>query len=99
MAQPRFWWFVLFRLANGALTHTYGYPDEYWQAQEVAHRSAFGYGYLTWEWRERIRSILHPWCFAVAYQLVACLGLGDTELVASTAGRWLRALCAPPTTH
>ncbi|KAI8050246.1 Alg9-like mannosyltransferase family-domain-containing protein [Syncephalis plumigaleata] len=79
--QPRFWWFVLYRLVNGALTHTYGYPDEYWQAQEVAHRSVFGYGYLTWEWRERIRSILHPWCFALAYQVAVQLGMEQSELV------------------
>ncbi|RKP23280.1 Alg9-like mannosyltransferase family-domain-containing protein [Syncephalis pseudoplumigaleata] len=81
LPRPRFWWFVLFRLVNGALTHTYGYPDEYWQAQEVAHRSVFGYGYLTWEWRERIRSILHPWCFALAYQLAVLLRLDQPALV------------------
>jgi phosphatidylinositol glycan class B len=68
---------------NGALSHTYGYPDEYWQAQEVAHRSVFGYGYLTWEWRERIRSILHPWCFALAYQVTVQLNMEQSELVAS----------------
>lgn len=41
----------LFRIFNSLLLQTYFDPDEYWQALEVAHHGAFGYGYLTWEWR------------------------------------------------
>lgn len=37
---------VLFRLANASITRTYDNPDEYWQAQEVAHRLVFGYPFL-----------------------------------------------------
>jgi hypothetical protein len=39
---------VLFRLANASITRTYDNPDEYWQAQEVAHRLIFGYPFWTW---------------------------------------------------
>jgi phosphatidylinositol glycan class B len=27
-------------------------PDEFWQSLEPAHVLAFGYGHLTWEWRD-----------------------------------------------
>ncbi|KAI8381170.1 Alg9-like mannosyltransferase family-domain-containing protein [Radiomyces spectabilis] len=72
---------LVFRLINAALTRTYDNPDEYWQAQEVAHRMVFGYGYVTWEWREKIRSYAHPLVFAAIYKLVAMLGLDDTNLL------------------
>ncbi|WVQ85533.1 hypothetical protein IAT38_007699 [Cryptococcus sp. DSM 104549] len=32
--------------------HTYFQPDEFYQALEPAHNHVFGYGYLTWEWRD-----------------------------------------------
>jgi hypothetical protein len=72
------------RLLNAIYLRTFAYPDEHWQALEVAHRSAFGYGYLTWEWREGIRSVLHPAVFAGLYRLLDLLGLSDTELLASS---------------
>ncbi|WRT63509.1 uncharacterized protein IL334_000414 [Kwoniella shivajii] len=31
---------------------TYFQPDEFYQALEPAHHYVFGYGYLTWEWRD-----------------------------------------------
>jgi len=37
---------VLFRVVNAAVVCTYFNPDEFWQGPEVAHRLAFGYGYL-----------------------------------------------------
>ncbi|GMI89136.1 abnormal pollen tube guidance 1 [Hibiscus trionum] len=64
-----------FRLLNALLIQTYFNPDEHWQALEVAHRIAFGYGHLTWEWEEGIRSYLHPMVFALFYKLLALLGL------------------------
>ncbi|RKP10000.1 Alg9-like mannosyltransferase family-domain-containing protein [Thamnocephalis sphaerospora] len=72
---------VCLRLVNALYLQTYAYPDEHWQALEVAHRSAFGYGYLTWEWREGIRSVLHPSVFAGLYRLLDVLGLADTALL------------------
>ncbi|AFR93799.2 phosphatidylinositol glycan, class B [Cryptococcus neoformans C23] len=34
------------------LPHTYFQPDEFYQALEPAHYYVFGYGYLSWEWRD-----------------------------------------------
>lgn len=34
------------------LPQTFFQPDEYYQALEPAHRLVFGYGFLTWEWRD-----------------------------------------------
>ncbi|KAA0183897.1 hypothetical protein HAZT_HAZT004101 [Hyalella azteca] len=62
--------------------HTYFVPDEYWQSLEVAHRMVFGYGYLTWEWHECIRSIFFPGLFAVLYKVLAVLRLDYAVLLA-----------------
>jgi phosphatidylinositol glycan class B len=34
------------------LPQTYFQPDEFYQALEPAHNLVFGYGYLSWEWRD-----------------------------------------------
>jgi phosphatidylinositol glycan class B len=36
------------------------HPDEIYQTQEPAHRLAYGYGVVTWEWRDGIRSWVFP---------------------------------------
>lgn len=46
----------IFRLLNAFLVTTYLFADEWWQFNEVAHLTVFGYGYLTWDWRAGIRS-------------------------------------------
>ncbi|KAF3961618.1 hypothetical protein CMV_013780 [Castanea mollissima] len=66
---------LAFRVVNALLVQTYFNPDEHWQALEVAHRIAFGYGHLTWEWKKGIRSYLHPVLFAVLYKVLSLLGL------------------------
>ncbi|GER56082.1 GPI mannosyltransferase [Striga asiatica] len=58
-------------MINSLLVQTYFNPDEHWQAPEVAHRIAFGYGHLTWEWNKGIRSYLHPVLFAALYKVLA----------------------------
>ncbi|GET04188.1 GPI mannosyltransferase 3 [Rhizophagus clarus] len=40
----------------------------------------FTYGYLTWEWKEKIRSIAHPLLFATLYKSLAILGLDEGNL-------------------
>ncbi|KAI9029797.1 Alg9-like mannosyltransferase family-domain-containing protein [Phycomyces nitens] len=70
---------VILRLVNAIFTRTYDNPDEYWQAQEIAHQMVFGYGYVTWEWQERIRSYAHPLVFAAIYRLIQLLGLEETN--------------------
>ncbi|KAF9570767.1 hypothetical protein EC968_001417 [Mortierella alpina] len=71
---------VAFRAVNALLVRTYFSPDEYWQALEVAHKTVFGYGYLTWEWHVALRSILHPALFAALYRVLSALGLDDGRL-------------------
>lgn len=36
------------------------YPDEVYETQEPAHRLAYGYGVIHWEWREGVRSWVFP---------------------------------------
>ncbi|XP_059461275.1 mannosyltransferase APTG1 isoform X1 [Corylus avellana] len=82
---------LAFRVANALLVQTYFNPDEHWQALEVAHRIAFGYGHLTWEWEKGIRSYLHPMLFAVLYKVLALLGL-DTPWLMTRAPRLLQSI-------
>ncbi|XP_020593825.1 GPI mannosyltransferase 3 [Phalaenopsis equestris] len=75
-SEKRIFAFCLaFRALNSFLVQTYFNPDEHWQALEVAHRMVFGYGHLTWEWKNGIRSYLHPLVFAVLYKALAFLRL------------------------
>ncbi|WJZ98450.1 hypothetical protein VitviT2T_016971 [Vitis vinifera] len=82
------------RMANSLLVQTYFNPDEHWQALEVAHSIAFGYGHLTWEWKKGIRSYLHPMVFASLYKVLALCHL-DTPWFMSRAPRLLQSMfCA-----
>ena len=72
---------LVLRIFSAVFVKTYFNPDEYWQSVEVAHNVVFGYGYLTWEWKERIRSIVHPLIFAGLFQLLKITGLDVPFLV------------------
>ncbi|GAB1743893.1 hypothetical protein NU219Hw_g944t1 [Hortaea werneckii] len=66
-------YFLLFawRYANAASLRTFFQPDEYFQALEPAWKLAFGPesgAWITWEWREGLRSSLHPVLFAIFYK-------------------------------
>ncbi|CAH8370595.1 unnamed protein product [Eruca vesicaria subsp. sativa] len=82
---------LAFRVVNALLIQTYFNPDEHWQSLEVAHRTVFGYGYLTWEWKRGIRSYLHPMVFAFLYKLLHLTGL-DTPYVMSKAPRLMQSI-------
>lgn len=75
------------RVLNALATRTFFQPDEYWQSLEVAHRSVFGFGYLTWEWRTAsdgsspLRSFAHPLVFVPGYWILRVLRLDDTFLL------------------
>ncbi|KAL6534745.1 Mannosyltransferase aptg1 [Orobanche gracilis] len=69
---------LITRIINSLLVQTYFNPDEHWQGLEVAHRIAFGYGHLTWEWKMGIRSYLHPVLFAALYKVLAFFRLDFT---------------------
>ncbi|KPI45516.1 GPI mannosyltransferase 3 [Cyphellophora attinorum] len=65
---------VASRVLNALIIQTFFQPDEYFQALEPAWALAFGNegdesggAWITWEWREQLRSALHPSLFAVCY--------------------------------
>jgi phosphatidylinositol glycan class B len=66
---------IVWRLVDAFSVVTFFQPDEYWQSLEPAHRLVFGYGYLTWEWREGLRSAAHPLVYAAIYQLSEWFGI------------------------
>ncbi|XP_033327163.2 phosphatidylinositol glycan anchor biosynthesis class B isoform X1 [Megalopta genalis] len=66
---------ILWRLSSTFLVQTAHVPDEYWQSLEVAHRLAFGYGYLTWEWTLNVRNYLYPFLMSVIYRILALASL------------------------
>ncbi|KAK9487095.1 Alg9-like mannosyltransferase family-domain-containing protein [Lipomyces starkeyi] len=70
-----------YRLQIALTTKTYFQPDEFWQALEPAHELVYGYGYLTWEWKEALRSIAHPMVFATVYWFSELLRLGDAGVI------------------
>ncbi|KAI8441124.1 hypothetical protein MSG28_009376 [Choristoneura fumiferana] len=73
---------ILFvRILSVFLVQTWYVPDEYWQTLEVAHKQAFGYGVLTWEWQKGIRSYLYPSVVAALYTILKFTGLDYPEAV------------------
>ncbi|KAJ2032825.1 hypothetical protein GGI08_009231, partial [Coemansia sp. S2] len=68
------------RLVNVALVQTFIHPDETWQSLEVAHRTVFSYGFVTWEWQHVLRGFAHPMLFAAVYAVLKALRLDDTFL-------------------
>jgi len=68
---------IIFRILNGLLVTTFFDPDEYWQSLEIAHKSVFGYGGVTWEWSPNtaLRSFLHPGLFALLYKVLQLTSL------------------------
>ncbi|KAM0838510.1 hypothetical protein ACQ4PT_060924 [Festuca glaucescens] len=85
---------LAFHAANALLVRTYFNPDEHWQCLEVAHRIAFGYDHLTWEWKRGLRGYLHPLIFAALYKFLAFLHL-DTPwfMLFSQLVNWFMFFC------
>ena len=52
------------------------WPDEIFQSTEQAHRFAFGYGFVSWEFQEGARSWLFPGLLGLFWKGVAALGFG-----------------------
>lgn len=67
--------FLAVRLASVFLVQTWYVADEYWQSLEVAHKLAFGYGELTWEWTLGIRSYVYPLFIGFFYKILQIIGL------------------------
>lgn len=79
------------RLSSVFVVQTWYVPDEYWQSLEVAHKLAFGYGALTWEWERGIRNYLHPTIIAGFYKVLELLKIDYPQLVV-LGPRFLQAL-------
>ncbi|XP_062561074.1 GPI mannosyltransferase 3 [Armigeres subalbatus] len=73
--------FAALRVASVFIVRTWYVPDEYWQSLEVAHRLAFGYGHLTWEWTYGIRSYVYPSMIAGLYKLLELVKFDCVELL------------------
>lgn len=58
--------------------HSVFWPDEIHQSLEQAHRAAFGYGLLSWEFRDGARSWLFPGIIAGIWKLAAGLGVDSS---------------------
>lgn len=72
---------IALRICNCFLVQTSFVPDEYWQSLEVAHHMVFNYGYLTWEWTERLRGYTYPLIFASIYKILHLLGKDSVQLL------------------
>jgi GPI mannosyltransferase 3 len=74
--------FIL-RLNESLRISSLAHPDEVFQTLEPAHRLAFGYGIITWEWREGIRSWVFPVFIAGVMKCTDWLGKGSTGYLIS----------------
>lgn len=77
---------LAYRSISLLFPQTFFQPDEYWQSLEVAHEYVFGYGFLTWEWRDlpdggRLRGWIWPGVFVMIYRFLQITGLDDTRLL------------------
>ncbi|XP_041969638.1 GPI mannosyltransferase 3 [Aricia agestis] len=70
---------LIVRILSVFVVQTWYVPDEYWQTLEVAHKQAFGYGTLTWEWQKGIRSFLYPSIVTALYYLLKVTNLDYPE--------------------
>lgn len=52
MVPPSLLLALTIRSLSLLLPHTFFQPDEFYQAFEPAHHLVFGYGHLTWEWKD-----------------------------------------------
>jgi hypothetical protein len=57
------------------------HADEIFQTQEPAHRLAYGYGIITWEWRRGVRSWVYPAFLAGGMRATAWMGTGSEGYV------------------
>lgn len=61
------------------------WPDEFYQSLEPAHRFAFGYGIVTWEWVVGARSWVFPGLLGLFWKALALVGVksGATLVVSA----------------
>jgi GPI mannosyltransferase 3 len=59
------------RISSSFMFPSLSYPDEFYQILEQAHRLAFGYGVIPWDFEDGIRSYFMPLVFAALMWLVS----------------------------
>lgn len=64
---------LILRLLCAFHIKTFFQPDEFYQSLEPAHHLVFGYGFVSWEYRNAIRSISHSLLFALPYKVLKIL--------------------------
>ena len=84
--------------------HSIYWPDEIYQSLEQAHRLAFGYGFIPWEFRDGARNWILPGALAGLWRVAALLGVESSlvlvglarcgVVLASGAAIWLAARLA-----
>ena len=72
---------LILRIFNALTIKTFFQPDEYYQSLEPAWRLVFGYGELTWEWKEGIRSFFYPGVFAAVWRVLQLLGIPNANVL------------------
>ena len=81
MKMTTFKIFFLIRIFMACISVGSFVPDETWQSVEVAHNMVFGQGYLTWEWKEGIRSYLHPCLYAILFYVMKWTTIDSSDLI------------------
>jgi GPI mannosyltransferase 3 len=69
---------LLLRVGTALRSPSLVHPDEIFQTQEPAHRLAYGYGVVTWEWRLGVRSWVFPALLACIMRLTDWIDTGST---------------------
>ncbi len=72
---------LLLRMVVFLLFPSIYYPDEVFESQEAAHRLAFGYGVIPWEFRIGIRSWVLPAFIAGIMKCTAWLSSGSSGYI------------------
>jgi len=60
------------------------HPDEIFQTLEPAHRLAYGYGIVTWEWMDGVRSWVFPAFLAGIMRATGWMGPGSSAYILAT---------------
>jgi phosphatidylinositol glycan class B len=94
LRSEAFWWRLTW-LAVGASCalrlwlalddHSIYWPDEIYQSLEQAHREAFGYGFVPWEFRDGARNWILPGMIAGLWRGAAALGVESSLVLVSLA--------------
>jgi hypothetical protein len=76
---------LVLRIATGLTTWTVNHPDETFQTREPAHHLAFGYGIVSWEYRDGVRSWILPAVLAGVMKATAWSAPGSHGYLAGVA--------------